>query len=130
MSRSNRSIGLRCRSSVIAGLDPAIHQIRKMPLAKRWTRGSSPRVTPESGQHGSIWSERALVLGVAPDAVPVGAARVGDAAVLLEELVRHLEHGEHQPALGTPGDVAAARLAPHVFARADLEPGRRAFLIH
>ena len=35
-------------SAVIAGLDPAIHPFRKKPLMRRrWTRGSSPRVTPE-----------------------------------------------------------------------------------
>src|SRR5262245_38294565 len=31
--------------AVIAGLDPAIHPLRKMSLRRRWTRGSSPRVT-------------------------------------------------------------------------------------
>ena len=37
------------RSSVIAGLDPAIHPLRKMLLRRGWTRGSSPRVTPGNG---------------------------------------------------------------------------------
>ena len=32
---------------VIAGLDPAIHPVREKLLRKRWTRGSSPRVTEE-----------------------------------------------------------------------------------
>jgi hypothetical protein len=36
-------------SSVIAGLDPAIHLLRKSVLRRRWTRGASPRVTPENG---------------------------------------------------------------------------------
>src|ERR1700741_22654 len=70
-----------------------------------------------------------LLQRVAPDAVPVLAGGVGDAAVGLEETVGHLEHGEHQPALGTPGDVAAAGLAPYELARADLEAGGRPFLV-
>jgi hypothetical protein len=38
-------------SAVIAGLDPAIHPFRKEALMqKRWTRGSSPRVTLRGGQ--------------------------------------------------------------------------------
>jgi hypothetical protein len=36
--------------SVIAGLDPAIHLLRKSILRRRWTRGSSPRVTTENGE--------------------------------------------------------------------------------
>jgi len=32
-------------AAVIAGLDPAIHPLRKKFLRRRWTRGSSPRVT-------------------------------------------------------------------------------------
>jgi hypothetical protein len=36
-------------SSVIAGLDPAIHFLCKTLLRSGWTRGSSPRVTPENG---------------------------------------------------------------------------------
>ena len=55
---------------------------------------------------------------MAPGKVPVLAGRVGDAAVALEELVGHLEDREHQPALGTPGHVPAAGLAPDVFTRA------------
>jgi iron(III) transport system substrate-binding protein len=34
---------------VIAGLDPAIHPLRKGSTRKRWTRGSSPRVTTGVG---------------------------------------------------------------------------------
>jgi hypothetical protein len=30
---------------VIAGLDPAIHHFSQEHLRRRWTRGSSPRVT-------------------------------------------------------------------------------------
>ena len=37
------------RKAVIAGLDPAIHLLRKTVLRSGWTRGSSPRVTPENG---------------------------------------------------------------------------------
>jgi hypothetical protein len=38
-------------SAVIAGLDPAIHPFRKKALMRRrWTRGSSPRVTLPGGQ--------------------------------------------------------------------------------
>jgi hypothetical protein len=37
-------------SSVIAGLDPAIHLLSQSVLRRRWTRGSSPRVTPENEQ--------------------------------------------------------------------------------
>ena len=46
---------LRCQdvghglSSVIAGLDPAIHLLCKTLLRSGWTRGSSPRVTSENG---------------------------------------------------------------------------------
>jgi len=37
-------------SFVIAGLDPAIHLFAKTLLRSGWTRGSSPRVTPENGR--------------------------------------------------------------------------------
>jgi hypothetical protein len=36
---------LRANLRVIAGLDPAIHPLRKKFLRRGWTRGSSPRVT-------------------------------------------------------------------------------------
>jgi hypothetical protein len=36
---------LRANLRVIAGLDPAIHLLRKKFLRRGWTRGSSPRVT-------------------------------------------------------------------------------------
>ena len=35
---------------VIAGLDPAIHLFAKTLLRSGWTRGSSPRMTPENGR--------------------------------------------------------------------------------
>jgi hypothetical protein len=37
-------------SAVIAGLDPAIHPIRKIFDAKKMDRGSSPQVTLRGGQ--------------------------------------------------------------------------------
>src|SRR4051794_29006857 len=40
-----------------------------------------------------------FLVEASPDAFPVLAIRVGDAAVALVELVGELEHGEHQPAL-------------------------------
>ena len=58
----------------------------------------------------------------APDLVPVAAVLVGDAAVLGEELVRDLEHRDHQPALRRPGGVAAARLAPDELAGPTVSP--------
>jgi hypothetical protein len=36
-------------SPVIAGLDPAIHLLRTNLMRRRWTRGSSPRVTAVDG---------------------------------------------------------------------------------
>src|SRR3989442_15225140 len=66
--------------------------------------------------------EDSILLDVAPEAVPIRPAEIGDAAVALVELVGDLEHGEHQPALGRAGDVAAAGLAPDELARLDLEP--------
>src|SRR4051812_36316349 len=71
-----------------------------------------------------------LLQRMAPDAFPVLAAEIGDAAVALVEFVRDLEHREHQPALGRPGDMAAALLAPDEFAGLDLEPRRRPLLVH
>src|SRR5579862_1093432 len=62
-------------------------------------------------------------LRMPPDRGPVGAGDVSDAAVALEELVGHLEHGEHQPALGAPGRMAAAGRTPDEIAFADLEAG-------
>src|SRR5258708_2382418 len=53
--------------------------------------------------------------GVPPGRVPILARCIDDATVGLEELVRHLEDREHQPALGTPCDMAAALLPPDEF---------------
>jgi hypothetical protein len=40
---------------VIAGLDPAIHHLRKNVLQRRWTRGSGPRVHGEH-KHSRVHS--------------------------------------------------------------------------
>src|SRR5216684_4498851 len=64
-----------------------------------------------------------------PGLVPVLARGIDDAAVGLEELVGNLEDREHQPALGTPRDVAAAWLAPDEFAGLGLDALCRAFLV-
>src|SRR5260370_1307559 len=49
-----------------------------------------------------------------PGEVPVLADHVPDSAVLLEEFVRPLEHGDHQRAFGCPGGVPANRGAAPV----------------
>src|SRR6185503_1150917 len=74
-------------------------------------------------------SGRSALAGVAPDLIPQLAGGIGHASVGLIELVRHLEDRQHQPALGAPGDVAAARLTPDEFARSAGDAGRRAFLV-
>src|ERR1700694_5199538 len=67
--------------------------------------------------------------GVTPGLVPVLARGIDDTAVGLEELVGDLEDREHQPALGTPCDVAAARLAPDEFAGPGLDALGRTFFV-
>ena len=52
-----------------------------------------------------------------------------DAAVGFEELVGDLEDCEHQAALGTPGDMAAAGLAPDEFAGLAFDALCGAFLV-
>src|SRR5467141_1689983 len=64
-----------------------------------------------------------------PGLVPVLARGIDDAAVGFEELVGNLEDREHQPALRTPGDVAAALFAPDKFAGLALDAPGRAFLV-
>src|SRR5438093_6482210 len=64
-----------------------------------------------------------------PGRVPILARGIDDAAVGLEELVRHLEDREHQPAFGTPGDMAAALLAPDEFAGLAFDALRRPLLV-
>src|SRR5258705_6155139 len=67
-----------------------------------------------------LWaeSERPSALArMSPGLVPVLARGIDDAAVGLEELVGDLEDREHQPALRTPCDVAAALFAPDEFTR-------------
>src|SRR4051812_31162461 len=66
---------------------------------------------------------------VAPLLSPFVADQVDDLAVLLEELVGHLEDGDHQPALGRPGRVAAAGRAVDEFARADLQAVLRSLAV-
>jgi hypothetical protein len=64
---------------VIAGLDPAIHPVRKKVLRRRWTRGSSPRVTKE------LRERDAPLTRLAPSALatlsPLRGARVRSARV-------------------------------------------------
>src|SRR6266702_2135838 len=67
--------------------------------------------------------------GMPPGLVPVLARGIDDAAVGLEELVGDLEDREHQPALRTPGNVAAALFAPDKFAGLALDALGRAFLV-
>src|SRR5829696_7506824 len=64
-----------------------------------------------------------------PGLIPVLAAGVDDAAVGFEEFVGHLENREHQSALRAPGDMAAAGLAPDVFAGLAFDARSRAFLV-
>ena len=66
---------------------------------------------------------------VTPGFVPILARGVDNAAVGLEELVGDLENREHQPAFGTPCDVAAALLAPDEFAGLGLDALCWAFLV-
>src|SRR5207248_2038452 len=66
---------------------------------------------------------------VPPALVPILTRGIDDAAVGLKKLVRHLKDGEHQAALGTPGNVAAALLAPDEFAGLAFDAFRRAFLV-
>ena len=67
--------------------------------------------------------------GCGPRRVPIVAGGVDDAPVGLEELVRHLEDREHQPAFGAPGDMAAAFFPPDEFAGLAFDALRRAFLV-
>src|SRR6516164_4460364 len=73
---------------------------------------------------------RLLFERAAPDGFPVLPGDVGHAAVALVELIGNLEHRQHQPALGRPGDMTAADLAPREFAGLDLEAGSGTLLVH
>src|SRR5262249_49593023 len=76
-SESMRAIALS--EGRIAGLDPAIHRLRKMFWQRRWMRGSSPRMTG----HGLLMPPGGLALvEKCLDAfAPFGRrARFGDAA--------------------------------------------------
>src|SRR5882757_101803 len=67
--------------------------------------------------------------GMPPGLVPVLPRRVDDAAVGFEEFVGDLEDRQHQAALRTPGDMAAALLAPDEFAGLAFDALGRAFLV-
>src|ERR1700684_540386 len=84
---------------------------------------SSP---PHSSAHEASTPSATKILlleDMPPEAIPIGPGNVGHAAVGIEEFVRRLKHGEHQAALGCPGHVSAAWLAPDEFAR----PNAKAF---
>src|SRR5216684_3130171 len=78
-----------------------------------------------SPQSNRIMIQGISAPGVTPGLVPVLAGGIDDAAVGLEELVGDLEDREHQPALGTPCDVAAARLARSNSSVLASQPGKR-----
>src|SRR4051812_19495243 len=73
---------------------------------------------------------RSDLAGVTPGLVPILARSIDDTAIGLEKLIRDLKDREHQPALGTPCDMAAAPLAPDELTRLGLHALGRAFLIH
>src|SRR5262249_5982712 len=85
---------------------------------------------PKIGAPGAAGGPAFSFCPPAPDGFPVLPGDVGHAAVALVELIGNLEHRQHQPALGRPGDVAAAGLTPHEFAGLDLEAGGGALLVH
>src|ERR1700722_12022529 len=64
-----------------------------------------------------------------PERVPFGPGNIGDPTVALVKFVRHLEHGEHQTALGRAGDMAAAGLAPNELARTHAQTFRWTILV-
>src|SRR6185503_1585665 len=74
-------------------------------------------------------SGAALQSDRAPKLFPVMAVLIGDAAVLGEELVRDLEHRDHDAAFGRRRRVAAAGLAPYELAGTDGQALGRAFLV-
>src|SRR5581483_8008541 len=71
-------------------------------------------------------SARSAFAGVTPSLVPELAGRIGNAAVLLEELVRHLEDAEQDAALRRPGRMPAVGLAPDELAFLRLDARGRA----
>ena len=111
------------------------HLLLSPTIAPRLLKaGVDRKVRGEEGasDHAPAWIVLALsklFSRVSPGRVPILARGVDDAAIGLEELVRHLEDREHQPALRTPGDVAAALLAPDEFAGLAFDALRRAFLV-
>src|SRR3954469_15442325 len=92
-----------------AGLEPArgypqriLSPLRlPVPPRPRWRRSSIASPGAERRRRGASRLHR-----VAPDFVPVVAAGVGDAAILAEKLVRHLEDRDHQPPFRAPRGVA------------------------
>src|SRR5215203_5531716 len=72
---------------------------------------------------------RGCALGhdVAPLLAPVVADQVHHLAAVLEELVGHLEHGDHQSAFRRPRRMAAARGAVDEFAGPHFEALLRSF---
>src|SRR4030088_2045413 len=94
--------------------------------------GTRPGMMSQTIRDAAVQSRKRTGLalsGVTPGFVPVLARGIDDTAVGLEELVGDLKDREHQPAFGTPCDVAAARLAPDEFTGLGLDTLRRAFLV-
>src|SRR3984885_6601112 len=117
--------GANPQVSCMSAMTPAISK------PARRTRSARARLRPgRDGRYSDAGSEDVSALaGVTPGLVPVFAVGVDDAAVGLEELVGDLEDREHQPALGTPGNVGPAGLAPDVFAGSGFDALRGAFLV-
>src|SRR5882757_2043678 len=99
-------------------------------VLRRWgythstTRSCGYGSRPSPGRRASSGLPR-----MPPGLIPILARGVDHAAVGLEELVRHLEDRKHQAALRTPGDMAAAGLAPDEFAGAATHARGRALLV-
>jgi len=68
-------------------------------------------------------------IGRAPAFLPIIAEEVDDVSVLLEELVRHLEKRDHEPAFRRPGRVPAARRPGNVFTWSNRKPDLRTVLV-
>src|SRR5258706_2249574 len=103
-----RLIGERIRRD----LEPVVAELGGV-LALLGKRHRGDDFVAERDAHAAPVSK----LLVAPGLLPVAAEEVRDAAVALEELVRHLEHGEENAALGPrPGFVPAAGRAPDELA--------------
>src|SRR5947209_4365040 len=112
------------------GTVPALRSGIRMPHRVRETARGCRR-PGQMSTGGGVYGRRQVsaLAGMAPGFVPVLAGCVDDAAVGFEELVRHLEDCEHQAALRTPGDMAAALFSPDEFAGLALDALRRTFLV-